>query len=110
MKHILLFLMIPTLYSYNAAADFGEIDLMTREAIEYEMLTENKTIDIFQDIYDLIKMDNSSDPNCDFEVLATLKVDERYGEEYKQPLACSVCFVYLDQDKTQADWQDAICD
>jgi hypothetical protein len=109
MKSIILF--IALFNSVSVLADFGELDLMTREAIEHEMLLENKVIDFYDDIYDLNGPHKTTDPNCDFETKATLKVDhEKYGEEYKEPLACSVCFIYLDPHKTQADWQDAHCD
>ena len=100
-----ILLILPTFVS---ASSMSEIDLMTREAIEYELSKENIKIDFFDGITDLEGPFEVTDPAslCDFETTAIAKWEENQKEITSQ---CVVCFVYIDKKKLSIDWQEAAC-
>lgn len=90
----------------NTGFSMSELDLLTREAIEYELAQQNIAIDFQKGITNL-QLVSPSDPNiCDLEVNALAKWMENGTEQTSQ---CNVCFVYLNSQKTSIDWQDAAC-
>lgn len=99
-------LLLSTIASANSS--MSEIDIMTREAIEFELAKENITVDFFDGITDLEGPFEVTDPAsiCDFETTAIAKWMEGQTEITSQ---CVVCFVYLDKKKLSIDWQEASC-